>query len=49
MGEHFSVGLGVFASFAHQRSRFEEVQAGGLEGYDTRIRSSALRPRCAST
>ncbi|NRD52905.1 hypothetical protein D7Y15_26330 [Corallococcus sp. AB030] len=44
MGERFSVGLGVFASFAHQRSRFEEVQAGGLEGYDTSYLQFGLAP-----
>ncbi|WP_223639618.1 autotransporter outer membrane beta-barrel domain-containing protein [Corallococcus sp. EGB] len=35
MGEHFSVGLGVFASFTDVRSRFDEVQPGGVEGFDS--------------
>ncbi|RKG61775.1 DUF3575 domain-containing protein [Corallococcus sp. AB011P] len=44
MGERFSVGLGVFASFSQQRSRFEELQPYGLEGFDQKYHQFGLAP-----
>ncbi|NNB85050.1 hypothetical protein [Corallococcus exiguus] len=34
MGERFSVGLGVFAYFLHDRLRLEEADRSGYEGYN---------------
>ncbi|GMT97766.1 hypothetical protein KH5H1_18850 [Corallococcus caeni] len=44
MGERFSVGLGVFASFNHDRSRFEEAEPGGLEGFNRTVYQFGVAP-----
>ncbi|WP_375755203.1 autotransporter outer membrane beta-barrel domain-containing protein [Corallococcus exercitus] len=44
MGERFSVGLGVFASFNHDRSRFEEAEPSGLEGFNRTSYQFGLAP-----
>ncbi|WP_172810578.1 hypothetical protein [Corallococcus exiguus] len=44
MGERFSVGLGVSAIFNQVRSRFEEPQPGGVEGFDSASYQFGLAP-----
>ncbi|RKG69597.1 hypothetical protein D7V80_08435 [Corallococcus sp. CA054B] len=44
MGERFSVGLGVSALFNQVRSRFDETQADGVEGFDSGSYRLGLEP-----
>ncbi|NOK37660.1 hypothetical protein HMI49_31120 [Corallococcus exercitus] len=44
LGEHFSVGLGVLASFTHDRLRRDEDEAGNAEGFDSTYYRFGLAP-----
>ncbi|QAT88812.1 hypothetical protein EJ065_7287 [Corallococcus coralloides] len=44
LGERFSVGLGVSATFNHDRTRFDEEESGGLEGYNRTFYQFGLAP-----
>jgi hypothetical protein len=44
LGERFSVGLGVFASFTHDRTRYEDAEASGREGSNRTSYELGLSP-----
>ncbi|MBN9681861.1 MULTISPECIES: autotransporter outer membrane beta-barrel domain-containing protein [unclassified Corallococcus] len=44
LGERFSVGLGVSATFSHDRTRFEEEALTGREGYNRTFYQFGLAP-----
>ncbi|MBZ4336174.1 autotransporter outer membrane beta-barrel domain-containing protein [Corallococcus sp. AS-1-12] len=44
LGERFSLGLGVSATFSHDRTRFEEEELSGAEGYNRSFFQVGLAP-----